>query len=279
MKHPACLLACLALLASASCVRDDAETPPTALVVEGWIEDGGYPVVQLGVTRPVDGMMQDINEYVVRWGKVTVSDGTDSVILTGGYDENYFPPYKYTSFDLMGQAGKTYTLTAEYRGMKVSAVTTIPAPVRLDSLRAVQTGNDTLYYVKAYFHDPSGSPDYYGLFSRRRGKDKAFLLSPMGIFSDEVLSAQITADVYCGTSVYTETERQASACFKEGDQVEVQLRHMDEASYRFWQSYSNWVNQSSNMFFPYTQELASNIRDGKGYWCGYGTHALSVRIK
>ncbi len=276
MKHLALLLPCIIL---AACVKDETEAPMSQIVVEGWIEDGGYPVVTLGETRPVDTQMQDINEYIIQWGKITVSDGEHSVILTGGYDDRYFPPYKYTSYDIIGKAGKTYTLTVEYRGRSVTAVTTIPAPVRIDSLRVVQSESDTLFYVKAFFRDNPETKDYYGLFARRDGKDKAFLLSPMGVFSDEVLPAQAAANVYCGTSVYTEADREASEYFKEGDYVQVQLRHFDEASYRFWRSYSNYLNLSSNMFFPYTQELESNIQGGKGYWCGYGTHTRSVRIR
>lgn len=282
MKHSACLPLCLGILLTTlfpSCVRDDEEEPPAELVVEGWIEEGGYPVVQLGETRSVDQGMQDINDYVVRWGKVTISDGENSVILTGGYDEDYFPPYKYTSYNMVGKAGKTYTLTAEYRGRKVTAVTTIPHRVQLDSLHVVRSESDTLFYVKAFFRDPPEEKNRYGLFSKRAGKDKAFLLSPLGVFSDAVVSSSVSADVYCGTSVYTETDRHASRYFKKGDLVQVKLCHMDEASYRFWRSYSNLLQLSSNMFFPYTQDLESNIRGGKGYWCGYGTHTLSVRIR
>lgn len=54
---------------------------------------------------------------------------------------------------------------------------------------------------------------------------------------------------------------------------------MDQASYEFWKSYSNLNNLSSNMFFPYTNDLESNVQGGKGYWCGYGASTLSVRIR
>lgn len=119
------LMACATLTA---CMEEEDAELQTQLVVEGWIEDGGYPVVLLGETHAIDAGMQHIENYIVRWGKVTISDGTDSVVLTGGYDNDFFPPYKYTTFKMTGQAGKTYTLTAEYRGQKATAVTTIPPP-------------------------------------------------------------------------------------------------------------------------------------------------------
>ena len=121
--------------------------------------------------------------------------------------------------------------------------------------------------------------NYYGLFSKRHGKDKAFLLSFMGVFSNEVIPMHVAADVYCGTSVYTEADKNASAYFKKDDLVQVKLCRMDQASYEFWKSYSNLNNLSSNMFFPYTNDLESNVQGGKGYWCGYGASTLSVRIR
>jgi len=61
--------------------------------------------------------------------------------------------------------------------------------------------------------------------------------------------------------------------------VQVKLCRMDQAAYEFWKSYSNLNNLSSNMFFPYTNDLESNVQGGKGYWCGYGASTLSVRIR
>ena len=94
------LLACATFTA---CMEEEDAELQTQLVVEGWIEDGGYPVVLLGETHAIDAGMQNIENYIVRWGKVTISDGTDSVILTGGYDNDFFPPYKYTTFKMTGQ--------------------------------------------------------------------------------------------------------------------------------------------------------------------------------
>ena len=181
-------MACATLTA---CMEEEDAELQTQLVVEGWIEDGGYPVVLLGETHAIDAGMQNIENYIVRWGKVTISDGTDSVVLTGGYDNDFFPPYKYTTFKMTGQAGKTYTLTAEYRGQKATAVTTIPHPVELDSLRAIRSESDTLFYIKAFFEDNPDERNYYGLFSKRYEKDKAFLLSFMGVFSNEVIPTHV----------------------------------------------------------------------------------------
>ena len=90
----------------------------SCLVVEGWIEDGGFPVVMLTRSLPVTTeyqSMDDLSDYMLRWARVTVSNGEDSVVLTGKYDRGYFPLFIYTTSRMRGEAGKEYTLTVEYR--------------------------------------------------------------------------------------------------------------------------------------------------------------------
>ena len=56
------------------------------LVVEGWIEDGDFPVVIVTQSIPMseDYTSSDsLGNYIVRWATVTVYCGEDSVILTG----------------------------------------------------------------------------------------------------------------------------------------------------------------------------------------------------
>lgn len=262
-----------------SCVRDEEEPPSPELVIEGWIEDGGYPVVYIGECRPPEESDEiSLKDYVVRWGKVSISDGTRTIVLTGSYTSEKYRPYRYDSYDMKGEAGKTYYLEAEYRGRTVTAKTTIPVPVAIDSLRAVQSGNDTLYHVKAYFRDAPQTDDYYVLFSRRRHKDPGFLLSFMGVVSDEVTSEYVAADVYRGSSILSAMDKESTIYFSSGDTVQVKLCHTDRDSYLFWNSFSNLQNLSSNMFFPYTDNPESNVVGGKGYWCGYGSRTLTIVI-
>ena len=80
-----CLIAC-----------DDSDLTvdtPQSVVVEGWIENGEFPIVIITKTLPVTTEyqdMSDLSDYLVRWAKVTVSDGERSVVLTGLYDESYY---------------------------------------------------------------------------------------------------------------------------------------------------------------------------------------------
>ena len=112
---------CLSLL-FISCYEDDDEVA-MKIVVEGWIESGGTPMVMLTNSIPVTTYEKtgENAEFVLPWGKVTVSDGTQTVILTGDYDERYFPSYVYTTSKMRGVPGRTYHLTVEYGDYVVTA--------------------------------------------------------------------------------------------------------------------------------------------------------------
>ena len=88
----------LAFAAVFGCSFPDMHGYRPEIVVEGWIEDGGYPVVIVTTTVPVTDEFKEwgsLNDHVVRWAKVTVSDGEREEVLTGKMDKDYFPPYVY----------------------------------------------------------------------------------------------------------------------------------------------------------------------------------------
>ena len=94
------IFACLLL--QMGCTEDSyrIEADASDIIVEGWIEEGGFPVVILSRSMPVSTDYQNVDslsDFIVRWAKVTISDGSDSIVLTGKYDKGYFPPYIYTT--------------------------------------------------------------------------------------------------------------------------------------------------------------------------------------
>ena len=102
------LFIALAFAAVFSCSFPDMYGYRPEIVVEGWIEDGGYPVVIVTTTVPVTDEFKEwgsLNDHVVRWAKVTVSDGEKEEVLTGKLDKDYFPPYIYHCED-KGQSGE-----------------------------------------------------------------------------------------------------------------------------------------------------------------------------
>lgn len=53
-------------------------------VIEGWIDSDGYPNVIFTVAYSPEETDVSVADKLIRWGKVTVSDGSDTVVLTGG---------------------------------------------------------------------------------------------------------------------------------------------------------------------------------------------------
>lgn len=106
----------------------DSELFEPQIVVEGWIENGQFPLVCLTQTKSLNNSIgeNDLNDLAIRWAKVSVSDGTKTEILTGRINKNYIPPFIYTGSEIRGEVGKTYTLTVEYSGRTVTAETYIP---------------------------------------------------------------------------------------------------------------------------------------------------------
>ena len=89
------LLPLLFVLLLVACNTDDQVDDQPTLVVEGWIDNDGFPTVLLTTTVPITKKPHKINElgdHILRWARVAVNDGEQEVVLTGKLDRRYFPP-------------------------------------------------------------------------------------------------------------------------------------------------------------------------------------------
>ena len=78
------------------------------LVVEGWIASNEHPVVMLTTNVAVSTSHTDneaLLQHLMRYARVTISDGDKEVVLIGKHDKRYMPPYIYTTTDMVGMAG------------------------------------------------------------------------------------------------------------------------------------------------------------------------------
>lgn len=278
-KYIACLFLSLFFVACSDSF-DLQHDETSHLVVEGWIEDGGFPVVMLTRSLPVSTDYRNVDElsdYILRWAKVTVSDGTDSVVLTGKYDNGYFPPYIYTTSRMRGEAGKRYSLRVEYKDDYAVASTTIPSVpdnCRFSIERCADS--DTLFQLKATFRDHPTEKDYYQFFTRVGTKTKQYQASYLGTLDDAVLNEWTEIPVYRGHQLKW---YDYSPYFNLKDTISVKFAHIDETSFRVWDSYTKTLSLSGNMFLSTSADMETNILGGSGYWCGYGaiTHYLVVQ--
>lgn len=274
-----------------SCTADLLPPPASTLVVEGWIENGKPPMVVLTRTVPVSEDKQsfdDLYAYLLRWAKVTVSDGEDSVVLTGRYDEDYFPPYVYTTGQLFGEVGKRYRLTVAYRDFYATAETTIPAPPR-EPYYTVQPSaeNSNLLQVTARLDLSNSSasssdnvwgkltPSYYQFFTHSHPENRHFVAAFLGTVNGQGLGNSVEIPIYRGHQM---KEVKYTPYFKPHEPLRVKCARMDSTAYAFWKAYMDSQALSGNLFFSTFLNLPTNIRGGVGYWIGYGSVTTPIPL-
>ena len=250
------------------------------LVVEGYIDDGGYPVVMLTTSLPVNTEEFDfdsLTNHLRRWARVVVSDGEQEAILTGMVDRRYFPPFVYTTTRIVGQAGHTYTLTIDDGDYHATAVTTIPEPPAVDSFKVEAIIADSLYRITACFTDRPDERNYYKLFMRRGRRGRQWLSCYLGVASEQVFGEGYTEMVVNQGRLVTDTTDYTPYFFR-SDSVTIKLATIDEAAYRFWDDYENYSSFARNPLFPITKSLHSNIKGGLGCWYGCGAYIRSFAL-
>lgn len=269
MRTIVCFIVFLATMLT-SCDEDHLAVTQPQLVVEGWIEDGGYPVVIVTSSIPISEEYmpaETLSDYIVRWATVTVYCGEDSAVLTGKYDKGYFPPYIYTTSRMKGEQGKNYSLKVEYKDMVATATTTIPPRPDVMRFRLKKCeDSDTMYQVKVVFTDNKEEKNYYQLFSKVGAENKQYLASYLGSIDDDVLGDTTEVAVYRGHEMLSTMDY--TPYFRPNDTISVKLSQIDEASFHFWDDYIKILSLSSNPFMAPQRSIRYNIVNGFGYWCG-----------
>lgn len=251
----------------------DVPTVRQEIVVDGWIENGDYPYVILTASSQYYSVVDSatLRSLVLSAAKVTVSNGTEAEVLTLFMNNDYFPPYIYRGTRLKGQVGKTYDLTVEYGGRTVTAQTTIPKPVTMDSLWfSLNAGSDTLGVIKGILQDNASEKNYYKTFSKIIGENKRFIPTLISDFNDKYFNGEtFRFSLNKGNETYLSPN--SDYYFNIRDTVLIRISTLDKASHQFWTSYEEEIANAPNPFASSHREVLSNIRNGLGIWCGYGS--------
>lgn len=247
------------------------------LVIDGWIENGRPPVVTVTSSLVVGNQNQwdkeDLAGSVVTDAEVTLSDGTRSVVLTGIPAPDYFPPFVYTTSSLLGEPGKSYTLTVRSGGREVSSTTLLPTPVMLEDIWAEEVEEGS-YAIHCRFTPRRG--EYYGFFTRREGKELSFLPAFMSLVDGDAVSAQVDMVLTSGIDISSSSRHQQY--FAPGETVSVRFCSIDRQVYDFWKGYEDAWLLTHNPFFPVSTDVPTNVRGGYGLWAGYSSSYYEVLI-
>lgn len=264
----------LTLLACERNITVDLPVPEQKIVVEGYIENGQNAIVTLTKTAaffaPVDSA--SLISYLVLDAVVTVSDGINTEQLMLTIDTSQYIPFVYKSQTLTGQEGKTYTLTVVADGKTLTAVTTIPNAVALDSVwYKEQEGRDSLGFAWAHLTDPDTLGNCYRWFAKRMGKDKRFL-APLGsVFEDKFINGKSFDFAYnrgYEPNTYSDEDENIRGYFSQGDTIAVKFCSIDRAHFDFWRIQEVQVSNNGNPFAA-PAPIPSNINGGLGIWGGY----------
>lgn len=277
---------CLTCIACEPEMDFDLTSVKKQLVVDGSIENNNYAQVVLtyntGYFSNLDSA--SFRGLVASRAKVILSDGAQSEILTLTKDTNYFPPYVYKGNEILGQPGRTYTLiiideinTGTREMDTIVATTTIPQPVKLDSVwfspTTISSG-----IIKGIIYDNPDEKNYYRTFTKIKGKDKRYIPTYIASFEDKYFNGQkFTFHINKGLDSYIKPLYNIE--FTKGDTINLKIASMDKNSHRFWYSYDQEILNSGNPFASNFERVKSNIQGGLGIWCGYGSTTYLVVAK
>lgn len=306
------------LLTLVSCEKEITVDLPEAepkIVVEANIFSGQQPLVMLSWSQsyfaPTD--LNSLKDMFVRGAEVSISDGTTEYplqeICTSDLTEEQlelasqflgipaerltaFDMCMYTSFSLIGEPGKVYSLKVNYQDRQLTATTRIPELVTMYNVhfKIVSTlPDDSLGFIYANIIDPDTIGNAYRWYAKRinkypnwvpdeelRGVQKDFsFIAPIGSVVDDSFFNGLDFEFafYRGTEPNTtkfDDDNEERGFYKRGDTIVVRGCVIDRNAFKFLSSMENMVaNQGSPFSIP--ANLESNIKGGGlGAFIGYG---------
>jgi len=259
-----------------SCEKDiTINLPPSEklLVVEGHIQTGQSPYVILSRNSDYYSSftLDSLNNFFVHNAIVKVSNGTDTVTMTElSLDTMDISVSAYVGLGMIGEEGKTYSLTIEAEGEKLTSVTTIPFRVPLDSLwyqTDVYPDNDSLVRLMCRYTDPPQLGQYVRYFTKVN--NEPYWPGLNSVFTDDVVNGT-TFDFPLdrGVDRSNDSTFEYYGLFRKGDTITVNWSNIDKAHYDFWRTLEFELGSQGSPFSS-PIEIQGNIVGGLGIWGGY----------
>lgn len=248
-------------------------------VIDGWIDSDGSPVVIFtssiipGETNPV------ISDHVIKWGVVKIIEGTDTTIMTGGPNHEYFPPYIYTVRQMKGEPGHTYKIVADYKDLHAEAQCYMPYPTPIQSVSISHIeGEDSLRSAEIRFTAPADCPAFYYVTMRESGNQGRFFPTLMGVYKAINPNEEIAIPLLHPKIKVSNTDKEFVTQLKKGEKLEIKLCRITEDVYEFWKEYDNTALFGGSQFFNSPFSLKGNITGGYGVWSAQGVSSYSFTV-
>jgi len=186
----------------------------------------------------------------------------------------------YTSFDLVGEVGKTYDLTILYEDEVLESSTSILPTIPLDSLWFETNASDSLGFIHALLSDPPDTSNAFRWFAQRinkrpgtnESKDATFI-APLGSAFDDTFFQGLSFEFFAArgqdiNSTFADDNNEEAGLFKQGDTVIVKFCSITPASYLFYFTLEDQILNNGSPFAT-PGNVPTNIEGGLGVWTGY----------
>lgn len=244
------------------------------VVVEGWIEEGQAPIVM--VTHAVDLTTEtpSFDDFVEKWGRVTIYEDEQPYILTGRINKGYTPSLIFTSSRLKGKVGHVYRLTIETETDFVEATVTMKAAPEIISVIPVEETEG--YSLKVNLSAHQGSVQFQ---TRSVPEDGRFYPA----FCASLLATDIPADGFTVTrGIHASYDEEQAANFSHffyaGETVMVKVCRIPDELLPFWTAYDHAVSLGGNIFLSMPQNCRGNITGGLGYFTANGISTIAITL-
>jgi len=253
------------------------------IVIDGWIEQGGYAHVYVTLSSPFLTNYDSLSivKTFLNFSKVTVTSGSgEREVLTLFKKNELFPPYIFRSVSLKGETGESYLLEVNTRGKILTAETTIPEPP--NALEGTfKYLSDSTGYPQVLLADPPNEMNYYLFYTKIIGYDNDFYPVKYPVLSDKYFdhSAPIEVNLYHGDKSnireYILSEDDPYEAFDNyeflaRDSILIKCCSIDSVSFRVLNSVFFDILSAKNPFRSETAVMETNITGGIGRWTGMG---------
>jgi Domain of unknown function (DUF4249) len=170
-------------------------------------------------------------------------------------------PGVYEEALLVGHPGKTYTLSVKVGGKEITAVSTIPVLVNLDSLFVTDEFlfTDTRKIVNAVYKDPAGRGNNYRFIQYVNDKKEKQIL----ILNDDYTDGRTVT-----SKLFYFSDDEDDKGIKSGDVVKIEMFCIDANMYRYWFSLDRSSTGGSGEATP--SNPVTNLQgDALGYFSAH----------
>ena len=235
------------------------------IVIEGSIECGEPAMVMVTRSVPYFSTMNIetlMNDVFITDAEVTVTSSTgQSEQLTFTLNPEAPIYMAYTGHTLLGEPGKSYTLTVRYGGKEYTSTTSMKEPIRLDSAwLAFINETDTMPTSRIQLTDRPNTHDYYMFRIKVHGKklhDRLWVTSLPVAFDDATFNGQTVnyeilrsnpSSLFMAEMTDEEREEYYRITYRKGDTVYIKTSILDYDAFKYWSAMSYELAVGQNPF-------------------------------